>query len=113
MAFIRGARELVLRLHPGTQQEALRRPLRRGVVGVLAAVLAVVSAGAQDHIPGVDAPAPPAAPPASLAALSSAPAYQGLRVTEVEFRGITADRPVMDNLRQLVAQNLNQPLDRQ
>jgi outer membrane protein assembly complex protein YaeT len=97
MAFILGARELV--------------PLR-GVVAVLAAAVAV-SAGAQDHMPGIAVPTPPAAPPTSFAALSSAPAYQGLRVTEVEFRGITADRPVMDNLRQLVSQNLNQPLDRQ
>jgi len=96
MAFLPGSRELVL---------------PRGVVAVLAAVLAVVSVDAQDHAPV--APAPPAASSAPVAMVSPISAYQGLRVTEVGFRGIAADPAVMENLRQLVAENLNQPLDRQ
>ena len=48
-----------------------------------------------------------------MAALSRANTYQGLKVARVEFRGVEADPPVLENLRQLVAPNLDQPLDRQ
>ena len=83
---------------------------RRRTVGVIAVVLAAVSAIAQDHAPNV---AKAADPPTALTALSTSSTYQGLRVSSVEFRGVSADQRTMTNLRQLVAPNLDQPLDRQ
>lgn len=91
MAFIRKAQELVL---------------RRGAVAVLTLLLAMVCAAAQER-------APEAPVPSAVAALSRANDLQGLRVAQVEFRGIEAGPPVMENLRRLVAPNLDQPLDRQ
>jgi outer membrane protein assembly factor BamA len=84
MAIIRGARELVL---------------RRGAAVVLALLLAVVCAAAQE--------------PSAVAELSHANDLQGMRVAQVEFRGVEANPAVLENLRRLVAPNLDQPLDRQ
>ncbi len=79
---------------------------------MFAVVLAVMSAFAQDHAPVVANRADP--PPAAITtALSSSGSYQGLRVSSVDIRGISADERTMANLRQLVEPNLSQPLDRQ
>ncbi len=74
----------------------------------MAVALAVVSVWAQDH-----APAAPAPPSPAVAMLSRASSYQGLRVKDIDFRGIAAGPRVMEHLRQLVTQEVDQPLDRQ
>ncbi len=105
----------MLRLHPRTRKiGAFWGPRVRGAVAVLAWALAVAPAAAQERAPAVANPSAPQAPaPSAVAALSRANDLQGLRVAQVEFRGIEADPPVMNNLRRLVAPNLDQPLDRQ
>ncbi len=96
----------------GFFRQARKVAPRRGTVGVFAAVFALVSAMAQDHAPAVANSADPP-PTAMTTALSTSNSYQGLRVSSVDFRGISADERTMANLRQLVAPNLSQPLDRQ
>ncbi|MGZ4813157.1 MAG: POTRA domain-containing protein [Terriglobales bacterium] len=99
MVFIREARELA--------------PWR-GAVGVLAVVLALVSARAQERAPVVGDPPARAPINASMVpALSAGSSYQGLKVSSIDFRGVAADAAIMTNLRQLVSPNLDQPLDRQ
>jgi len=96
----------------GFFQHARELAPRRGTVGVIAVVFAVVSTLAQDHAPAVANRADPSST-AITGALSSSGNYQGLRVSSVDLRGISADERTMTSLRQLLQPNLGQPLDRQ
>ncbi len=127
MALIRGAWDLVLRLRlrirslaahgiPGKPNKLVRRaaPLWPSFLLVAVAVLALCAVcAAQNHDPAIAAPAAPLPPSSAAAALATANAYQGLPVGQVEFRGIEADPGVLDDLRQLVAENVGRQLDRQ
>lgn len=61
----------------------------------------------------ISSPLQPAAPPAAVSLPVGIFAYTGLPVREIALRGITADAPVVNHLRQLIVQPVNQPLDRQ
>ena len=94
--------------------DARRLVLRRGPAVLLALLLASVCAPAQQPAPAVAAPdALGTTQPSAVTTLTRVNDLQGLRVSGVRFRGIKADPAVMDHLQQLVAPNLDQPLDRQ
>ena len=84
-------------------------------------MVALCAAG-QDAAPASKAPDPAAqiaAPPATqppaggMVAPGDVYAYLGLPVRQVQLRGINADPQRMSQLRALITQDLNQPLDRQ
>ena len=93
-------------------RSARTRAAARGRCGIGAAPGDGVRGGAGARAGGCRPCRATGRPPA-VAALSQANDLQGLRVAQVEFRGIEANPPVMENLRRLVAPNLDQPLDRQ
>lgn len=63
---------------------------------------------------GIAAPAQPPSPPATtLPIASNLNGLQGLPVSDVEFRGVRVDPPVMVALREMVAPIQGAPLDRQ
>ncbi len=76
--------------------------------------LACQRATAQQTPPPIAAPDPaPARPTATSAVAGGLYAFQGLPVQQVEIRGVSADQRVLQQLHQLLAQNVNEPLDRQ
>jgi len=106
MAFLKGTGALLL----------------RAAVGCLLTAMFALSVAGQNAAPASKAPdpaaqiaAPPASqpPPGAIVVPGGVYAYLGLPVRQVQLRGISADPQKMSQLRALIAQDLNQPLDRQ
>ncbi len=68
---------------------------------------------AAQNPPPIASPTGGSPPRASLATPVGISSYLGLQVRAIEFRGVSADPSVSKHLRELVAQPVNQPLDRQ
>lgn len=87
-------------------------PSRACLAIALVCALAIFAPAQTQVIPPSQPVQPEQEPKPPAGAMSGIDKYQGLTVRNIEFQGVQADKQVLDSLRAMISQHLDQPLDR-